>query len=104
MATAKQNKTKVTEVISEQKRVDNSANEGRAYDIAATLYTNHGKMQNISSGTVRKDDKQIATFDANPNNTSYNELSGTIEEKMAVIAAIDEFVTDVNAEQTGITI
>lgn len=101
---ARTTKTKVTEIISEQKRVDNSVNEGRVYDISGVFHANYGQMQNISSGTVRKDDKQIATFDANQQTTSYNGLSGSIEEKMAVIAAIDEFVADVKAEQTGVTL
>lgn len=103
MAT-KTTKTKVTEIISEQKRVNNSGNEGRLYDIEAVLHSDYGKMRVLTSGTVKNGGEQIATFEANQQTTSYHNLAGTLEEKTAIITAIDEFVADVKAEQTGVAL
>lgn len=106
MATEKTaTKTVVKERISEQLRIDNSGNENRKCDVQGVALFEYNKFIRITNGTVKKDGEQRATFEASQGGTvDVRGLIGSTEEKAEIITAIDEFVSNIKDEHSGISL
>lgn len=75
-------------------RVNNSVDASKVYDIEADAEVNNGVVNNINSGTVKKDGSQVATFNSYGNeNLSINHNVGDKQEQCEITAAVNTFIT-----------
>ena len=73
-------------------RVTNAQDEGRAYDIAATVHVENGTATSVGGGSVTDREGQFtAWFDAQ-GESALNVNWHTSQGRAAVLAAIEEFV------------
>nr|DAD81689.1 MAG TPA: hypothetical protein [Myoviridae sp. ct9Ns12] len=80
-------------------RVNNSVDASKVYDIEADAEVNNGVVNNINSGTVKKDGSQVATFNSYGNeNLSINHNVGERQEQCEITAAVNTFITDTKAK------
>lgn len=80
-------------------RVNNSVDASKVYDIEADAEVNNGVVNNINSGTVKKDGSQVATFNSYGNeNLSINHNVGEKQEQCEITAAVNTFITDMKAK------
>lgn len=80
-------------------RVNNSVDASKVYDIEADAEVNNGVVNNINSGTVKKDGSQVATFNSYGNeNLSINHNVGEKQEQCEITAAVNTFITNTKAK------
>lgn len=83
-------------VVSANVRVDNSTDEAREYEISAIANLNHETPQNFDSGTVKKSNICVATWNAwADTNLSINYTTLNANTIYAISNAIIDFIDEV---------
>lgn len=76
-------------------RMNNSVDTEKVYDIVANVNVNGKELQNVDSGTVKKDDVQMATFNKwGENSLAITFQTSSLEEQIAIIGAVNTFIND----------
>lgn len=79
---------------------ESKATETQVYNLKATAqYVVEGKLNSISGGEVRTDEKMVATFSRyNEENLNVNFTKVTAEEQVDILASINEFVAAIEKD------
>ena len=89
-------KVDFTKLNSANVSVDNSVDTERVYDIKCNANLNNNVLNSIDSGSVMKDDIQVATFSMWSNNLTPSFQNITDATEMCnIIMAITTFIADV---------
>ena len=92
-------KVEFTKLNSANVSVDNLVDETRVYDINAKANLNEGNLTSIDSGSVKKDDVQVATFSMWSNSLTPSFTGVTdVMEMCAILTAITTFIADTKAK------
>ena len=92
-------KTKGTATYESEKTAE------QIYDLVATsrINANH-EVTSIEGGSVRKEQKEVASFSRySEGNLNVNFSNVTPEEQMDILASINEFVADIEAKENNVT-
>lgn len=83
-------------VVRASVRMNNSVDASRVYDIEAEVNIEGGKANNVTSGTVKKEGTQVATFNSyGDNNLNINHSTKDEQERCAVTVAVGAFIEEV---------
>jgi len=89
-------KVDFTKLNSANVSVDNSVDTEIVYDIKCNANINNGELNSIDSGSVMKDDIQVATFSMWSNNLTPSFQNVTDDNEMCnILKAITTFIAEV---------
>lgn len=79
---------------------ESKATETQVYNLKATAqYVVEGKLNSISGGEVRTEEKMVASFSRyNEENLNVNFTKVTAEEQVDILASINEFVAAIEKD------